>query len=219
MKKLAIFQAFALLTLFLNYTTAMAEYSGVRDVLVEEYCFEDNEKLTEFIDYYGLTINNLKEFEILYLYDHFDDTRKNTIADFLSYENRDSLFQWNKINKVGIIYNAGSNITVIILDKSSNSLYLGDGSLLHGSPEITRKKFEFSFDDYINKLINENQVSSWELYYPSTIDDSTGWLFWKLAFQDEQDNIWQSSGAGSLADNLPESFEQVIRTIVTLYTE
>ena len=216
MKKMVIFQALVLLLLFLCNTAVLAEYTSVQDILVKEYQFENNEKLTNFIDYYGLTIDSLKDFEIIYLYNHFDDTKKNEIAEFMSYERRDSTFQWDKVKKLGIIHNDGSNITVIVLDKTSDSLYWGDGSLLHGSTEIVRKKLEISFDVFLKRMLDEYRVSSWEQYYPSTINDSTGWLFWKIAFQDEQNSIWQSSGAGSLADVIPNSLEDVVLSIMSL---
>lgn len=182
--------------------------------LLKKYDLPETEYVEGFIQDYQITADYLKSVDVTALYYNYVACReieKNDFMYLLETPNNlhTSSSEGDTVTKVLWFWNPNSRIVVFLYDLENRVLYYGDYNILHDISGAESRTLSDADCEKVMKTLEENNVYDWEAYYPSSVDNSTGWLFWNLTIEYNDGSVFQSSGSGSKADNLPATYSQL----------
>ena len=196
-------------------TISLAENSNTvtRSDLISLYGLPDNEYLDGFITEFSPTIEYLECVNIEEVFQNYM-LRKYLEINDCNYllgvtRNNEELTGISEIGKILWFWNTDGAVKVRLFDFDERILYYDDSNFLSDVQTANTRSLKDSELKKIIDSLKQYHVTEWEETYISSINKSTGYLFWCLVIEYKDGTYFVSDGTGSFADNLPPTYSDV----------
>ena len=213
-----------LLAVCLLASIAMAEETPVldRDTLIQEYGLADSEYLEDFIKEFAITADFAKEINLEAIYNAYVINREAEKTDMsyllkASRTEKEDAFGVEGIARVMWMMNTDSELFISLYDLQDSAVYYGHSNFLYDIKSAPKKELSHADQEALLSMLQENRVLEWKEIYPSEDDNSTSWTSWRLVLEYTNGDCFVSSASGSMAKELPESFDAVMASLSDVY--
>ena len=185
-----------------------------RDELISVYGLEETEYLDDFILEFSPTRDYLKRYNIVQVYHNYLLRRYLELNDFsylLGVERNKELgqFEAQDIRRILWFWNVDGEIEVRLFDLIQGRLYYGSDNFLSNIQQAETRDINTNEINAIVKDLNKFNIADWKEGYPSSVNDSTGYLYWRFLIEFTDGTYFVSSGSGNTADNLPSGYSEI----------
>lgn len=184
------------------------------DELLQKYDLTATEYLDDFIQDYQITTEYMEAIDVTPLYNSYVHRREAEKLDYMYLLNatdkpHTGSLDTTNITKVLWFWNPNEDVVVRLYDLEDKTLYYGDYNILNNISGADTKQLTEEECTRILTALEDYNVMEWQSVHTSSENNTTGWLFWNLTLEYTDGSMFQSSGAGSTADNLPATYSQV----------
>lgn len=212
MKRLSIL----LVSLLMALVVILTVYAEglTRDELISQYGLEDSEYLDEFIAEYDITEDYAEMVNIQQVFRNFLFRKYSQEGDYTELlqatrNSGENEIKADNISRILWFWNPEGMIEVRLFDLEEMKLYYGDRNFLPNIRKANVRSFEQGEMNELTEQLKNFGVADWQNHYLSSVDNSTGFLFWELVIEFKDGTYFVSSGSGTTADNLPDTYSQV----------
>ena len=200
-----------------------------QDISVSETRFETEEdEIRQFmLDEYGISEEELEGYDLIRLMNDYDFRNTDYLAwevreileeqgqyynnpeytkifHILDTENGGKLEKGSKVDRIGFLYNEGTEVKRLVFD-------LKEGNAYNDSTEAERMSGEQV--QMLEDLADDYGIYGWDSYYGGVETKTTGSLGWKLVFECSDGSICTYSGYTQDMTHLPEKFSEVTNAL------